>query len=196
MIKNYIVALDQKILYYLNNLVKDWGFANKFFAEYLIYSLPIFLLWLWFCGAKASLHDRKSKKLVLQILTSVILSWQVISKIVGHFIHRLRPFEFGNIKELVFHRPTYSFPSDHAAALFSVAAILWFTGNKRLAIVWFAIALVISFFRISTGIHWPSDIVAGAAIGIVAAWLVDLFDKPLNIAYEFIIKIAQKLRLA
>lgn len=189
MIKNYIVALDQKILYYLNNLIKDWGFANTFFAKYLIYALPVFLIWLWF-------YDRKSKKVVLRIITSILLAWQVISNLIGHFVNRPRPFEFGNVRELVFHLPTYSFPSDHAAATFAVAAALWFTGNKKLAFIALAGAIVICFFRVATGIHWASDIIAGAIVGIIAAWLVDLFDKPLNIAYEFIIRIAQKLRLA
>lgn len=187
--KAYLLAVDQKILYYLNNLAKNWGFANKFFAEYLIYGLPLFLIWLWF-------YDKKSKKVVLRIIASVLLSWQVISRLIGYFIYRPRPFEFGNVRELVFHRPTYSFPSDHAAALFAVAAAFWFVGNRKLAIIFFAIASVICFFRVATGIHWASDIVAGAFIGIVAAWLIDLFDKPLNIFYEFILKIAQKLRLA
>jgi len=183
------VALDQKILYFLNNLVKNWGFANAFFAKYLIYSLPIFLIWLWF-------YDRKSKKVVLRILASVLLAWQVISAIIGHFVNRPRPFEFGNVKELVFHLPTYSFPSDHASALFAVVGALWLTGNKRLALLWLIIAVVVCFFRMATGIHWMSDIVAGLIIGLIAAWLIDLFDKPLNIIYELIIKVAQKLRLA
>lgn len=187
--KVYLLAVDQRILYYLNNLARNWGFANKFFAVYFIYGLPLFLIWLWF-------YDRKSKTVVLRVLASAILAWQVISKIIGHFINRPRPFEFGNVRELVFHRPTYSFPSDHAAALFAVSAAFWFTGNKKLSIIFLGVAITISFFRVATGIHWMSDIVAGAVIGIVAAWLVDLFDKPLNIAYEFIIKIAQKLRLA
>lgn len=186
---HFITVFDQRILYYLNNLVKNWGFFNKFFAEYLVYSMPLVLLWLWF-------YDQKSKKIAMRAFASIIVAWPVLAYMVGKLVPRDRPFEVGGIKELLFHRPTYSFPSDHAAALFALAASFYFSGNKKLGFIFGVIAIVISFFRVSTGLHWPSDVIAGAIIGIVAAWLVDLFDKPLNIIYDFIIKLAQKMRLA
>ena len=36
----------------------------------------------------------------------------------------------------------------------------------------------------------------GLAVGILAAWLIFIFDKPLDIIYSFILKIARVLRLA
>lgn len=187
--EKYVKSIDQNILLYLNNLVKNWGFVNKFFAEYLIYATPIVLLWLWF-------YDFKAKKVALRAFTSVILAWPIIAYFVGKFFNRPRPFEVGGIQELLFHRPTYSFPSDHAAAIFALAASFWFSGYKKLGGAFFFGGIVICFFRVATGIHWPSDIVAGALIGILAAWIVDLLDKPLNMIYEFIIKIMQKIKLA
>lgn len=183
------MALDQKILFWLNSQIKTWGFWNKLGAEYLIYLVPITLLWLWF-------YDLKAKKVALRAVTAIILAWPVLALTIGHFINRDRPFDLGGIRELVFHRPTYSFPSDHAAALFALTASLWFSGYKKLSLLFLVISIVVSIFRVGTGLHWPSDILGGAVLGIIAAWLVDLLDKPLNIVYEFIIKIARKLRLA
>ena len=186
---NYIKIADQKILHYLNEMVKNWGFWNKLFAEYLIYLMPLALLWLWF-------YDIKTKKVALRAFVSIILAWPVLAYITGQLVHRVRPFELGGIRELLFHRPTYSFPSDHAAAFFAFAASLYFSGEKKLGIIFFGVAIIMSVFRVATGLHWPSDIVAGLVIGVVAAYLVDLFDKPLNLVYELILKIAKIVRLA
>lgn len=189
MLLKYIQIFDQQVITWLNNLVEKWGFANKFFAEYLIYLIPVILLWLWF-------YDQKSKKVAFRAFVAVMLAWPIFGLIIGNLIHRVRPFELGGIPELIFHRPTYSFPSDHAAALFAVTASFWFSGNKKLSYFVLILAVVICVFRVATGLHWPSDILAGAALGILAGWLVNLFDKPLDLLYNLIIKIAQKLRLA
>jgi len=187
--QNIIKSIDQTILLYLNHLVQKWGFVNKFFAEYLIYSVPIVFIWLW-------MYDQKSKKVAMRAFVSIIVAWPILAQIVGNFIHRDRPFNLGGVQELIFHRPTYSFPSDHAAALFAVAASFWFSGEKKLGIIFLIIAITVSTFRIATGLHWPSDIIGGAIVGILAAYLVDLFDKPLNIIYELVLKLARVLRLA
>jgi undecaprenyl-diphosphatase len=184
-----IQNLDQKSVTYLNNLIQNWGFWNKLFTEYMVYSMPVIMLWLW-------LYDQKSKKVAMRGFMSVILAWPVLAYIIGKFVSRPRPFELGGIHELIFHRPTYSFPSDHAAALFAFAFSLWFSGYKKLGGFCLGIAIVVSSFRVATGLHWPTDIIAGAVVGLIAAYLIDLFDKPLNIIYDFIIKIAKKLRLA
>ncbi len=64
-----------------------------------------------------------------------------------------------------------SFPSDHAALFFCIATILWIVSN-RLG----TLALCYTFFGMSlpaiyAGIHYPTDIIAGAALGIGVAYL-------------------------
>lgn len=64
-----------------------------------------------------------------------------------------------------------SFPSDHVALFFSLAASFWFV-SKRLGAFAYCYALfVISLPRIYLGIHYPTDIIAGALIGIGCAFL-------------------------
>lgn len=187
--KTYLLVLDQKVLFWLNARVANWGIWNKFLAEWLIYLVPLVLLWLWF-------YSEKSKKVALRAFVSVMLAWPIFSLIIGQLVHRGRPFDLGGIRELIFHRPTYSFPSDHAAAIFAVMMSFWLSGYKKLSLFFLGVAVVVSVFRVAAGLHFPSDVLAGAVLGILAAYLVDLFDKPFNIIYEFIIKIARKARLA
>lgn len=184
-IKNW----DLRVLLKLNHAFANWGFLNKFFAEYLTYSLPIILVVLWF-------WSKEAKKVALRAGFAVILAWPILAASIGHFIHRARPFDSGGVQELVFHRPSVSFPSDHAATLFAVAMSFYFSGYKKLSYGMFAVAIVICFFRVATGIHWPTDIFAGIVVGIFSAWFIKLLDPYMDVVYNWIINLLKKVKLA
>ena len=59
-----------------------------------------------------------------------------------------------------------SFPSGHAALVFVTAVILHRLYGKRLWVL-YPLAFLIAFSRIYVGAHFPSDVLAGALIGIV-----------------------------
>ena len=182
---------DQNWLYLWNNFANSsvfWGGLLKFFGQYLIYILPIFLIIFWFYGAK-------TKKAGLTAFFSAGLAF-AFANIIGRLINRPRPFELGTVHELFFHRPTYSFPSDHAAVLFAVAFALYFVGFRKLFWLMLILAIIISFARIATGVHFPSDVFSGAILGFLAAWVIWLLERPLDYIYNFLILIARKLRLA
>lgn len=187
--KQVIFLFDLKVLTALNDFVRSWGFLNKILAEWLAYLIPLALLWLWF-------FSEKSKKIALRAFLAIMLSWPVFSGISGNIIQRDRPFASGGVQELLFHRPTYSFPSDHAAALFALSFSLWFSGYRKLALFFFAVALVNSFARVAAGIHWPTDILAGLLVGLLGAAIVHFLDKFLDRIYSWLIRILKKVRLA
>lgn len=67
-----------------------------------------------------------------------------------------------------------SFPSDHAALFFALATSLWFV-SKRMGLLAYCYAFfVICLPRIYVGIHYPTDIIAGALLGIGTAALSDV----------------------
>ena len=185
-----IQSWDLKILLKLNHAFSNAGFLNKFFAEYLTYSLPLVLLLTWFLG------DIKTKKSAIRAFFAVILAWPILATTIGHLVNRTRPFESGGVQELIFHRPTVSFPSDHAAALFAVAMSFYFSGAKKISYIMFVVAILISFFRVSTAIHWPTDILGGLVIGLLSAWVIKLLDRYLDKVYNWIIKVMKKVKLA
>jgi len=64
-----------------------------------------------------------------------------------------------------------SFPSDHAAAAFAIAfAVLAF--SRRAGIAFLVAAALIALSRVALGMHYPSDVLAGALVGFGAATLV------------------------
>jgi undecaprenyl-diphosphatase len=71
-----------------------------------------------------------------------------------------------------------SFPSDHSSAAFAIAfAVLLF---DRVAGAWFlALAAVIGVGRVAIGDHYPSDVLAGVGVGLVAALVVGRLALPI-----------------
>ena len=61
-----------------------------------------------------------------------------------------------------------SFPSDHATAAFAIAVALLLR-HRKAGLIALAMATVLSVARVAVGTHYPSDVLAGAAIGTLAA---------------------------
>jgi undecaprenyl-diphosphatase len=88
-----------------------------------------------------------------------------------------------------------SFPANVAAASFGAAMGMWFYRRKA-SIPLFIFAVLWSFGRVYAGVHYPLDILGGAAIGVIAACftyglMILLWPVP-----KFFYWLAQKIYLA
>jgi undecaprenyl-diphosphatase len=63
----------------------------------------------------------------------------------------------------------HSFPSGHAARSFLIAVLAAFLGPTWLAVILWIWAPLVSIARVAMGVHYLSDIAAGALVGIVIA---------------------------
>ncbi|MCL2369057.1 MAG: phosphatase PAP2 family protein [Alphaproteobacteria bacterium] len=112
----------------------------------------------------------------LYVLSSVILAGAV-GGVLKTIVGRMRPImweAFGKTgfyplsTEWVFN----SFPSGHTLATFAALVSVGFLFPKYRFYLW-VFAAVAGFARIAGGAHWPSDVIAGAAIGITVAGVVN-----------------------
>lgn len=80
-------------------------------------------------------------------------------------LHRPRPFVSVHDVHVLISRPSSgSLPSAHATTAFAGAVLLsWFWPRWRLAFA--VLALAIAFSRVYVGVHYPTDVLAGAALG-------------------------------
>jgi undecaprenyl-diphosphatase len=93
-------------------------------------------------------------------LSSALLRWA---------IGRERPpLRFSEPHPLVHVPGSGSFPSGHASTSFACAATLaWLTPLSP--VVLYALAVLIAFSRVYVGVHYPLDVIAGAALGLGVA---------------------------
>jgi membrane-associated phospholipid phosphatase len=125
-------------------------------------------------------HDKSLVRNGCVILTSVALSGG-ITVIMKYTIKRDRPFiTYPDItKKSAAGSP--SFPSGHTSGAFALATSLSLTYPK-----WYVIAAsytwagTVAFSRIDLGVHYPSDILAGALVGTGSAWLTHVVNKKLT----------------
>ena len=97
----------------------------------------------------------------------------------------------------LFYQPTVSsFPSYPAALTFAFAFGIWMQ-NKKVGTLLFCLAALMSLARIYVGVHYASDIIAGAIIGIVVTYLLSLLlKKVLRPVINLLISILEHLFLA
>ena len=81
---------------------------------------------------------------------------------------RTRPYDVNTgIQLLVAKLRDYSFPSGHTAASFASVAALYFAGEKKLWKPALVLACLIAVSRLYLYVHYPTDVLAGAVIGIL-----------------------------
>jgi len=102
-------------------------------------------------------------RLVLALIVTTIVTDYVLKPA----IHRARPFESTpNILVIGRHSDTASFPSGHTAT--AVAGAIVFTRLFPAAsVAWWVLAAAIAYARVYLGVHYPSDVIAGAMVGAV-----------------------------
>ena len=155
----------------LAGLSRATDLVAVFLASYLQYVLAVAALVL-FWRNRAELSARK---MALQMAAAVVLSRFVITPVIRLFIERPRPFiALDSAVQLVDVRMEEyfnSFPSGHAAFFFALAGAIYVYDKKR-GYWFFAGAVLMGVARVFAGVHWPSDIIGGAVIGIASVWLV------------------------
>lgn len=160
--------MDVIIFEKINNLVGKsslFDFLGYFFAEYLGYILLAILVLFLLRGYK------KYWEMVVEALAAAVLSRFVLAEIIRFFWYRARPFVENQVNSLLPHEATGSFPSGHATFYFALSTVVYLH-NKKLGIIFLVSSFLISISRVFAGVHWPTDILAGAALGIIFGWLV------------------------
>lgn len=128
-------------------------------------------IWIIAALARAS-AGRRRWMAAWQVVLAVTLAWVVPDAVVKPLTHRARPFVASPGLQVVGERPAgYSMPSGHASSAVAGAYALtamWPTGR----LVCWTLAALITFSRAYLGVHYPTDLLAGALLGWFIGWFV------------------------
>src|SRR3954451_18778967 len=96
-----------------------------------------------------------------------------IGKVLSTLVDRTRPFVAhpGGVHLFAAHAADAGFPSDHASAAFAIAVALLLR-DRRWGLATLALATVLAVGRAAIGVHYPSDVLAGAVLGSTVALLL------------------------
>jgi membrane-associated phospholipid phosphatase len=99
-----------------------------------------------------------------------LLTAELGARALKELVDRDRPTARFPTPEPLVHVPhSSSFPSAHAATAFACATTLAGGASRRLAALLYLLATAIAYSRVYVGVHYPLDVLAGAALGVLVA---------------------------
>lgn len=182
-----LTSLDNQILLFFN------GNHSPFMDEFMSLItgkwiwIPFYLLLTDFLFKK--LGPKKAAMSLLAVVIAIVMTDQICASVIRPVVARLRPC---NPDNPIFDYITivngiapggYSWPSCHAANTFALATLLSFVIRLRVftALIFFW-AVMVSISRLYLGVHYPTDILCGAAFGSVFGYLSLLIVNTLSTA--------------
>jgi membrane-associated phospholipid phosphatase len=162
----YFADLNQELFFAINGFA--YNFQDKLWAllTNLSDGLFTFVLLLPFVY--------KKPQYIWSVLLAAVL-FTIFGQAVKHLLHVPRPPQVLAPNEVHLIGPDWganAFPSGHAAMIFNLAGAFALTTSKKwLRVILICAAAFIALTRIAVGVHWPLDVVAGAALGWIMVWL-------------------------
>ena len=168
------MSVDETLFLWINGLAGKFPILDEFLKGtandyFFIVSACLVLLALWF-GTREIHQREENQKAVIGASISLGIATGIV-RIFNLFYVSPRPFT-QLPTNLLFYQPTDpSFPSQSTAVIFAIAVAILLADRKAGAFLLF-LAFLHGFSRIYVGVHYPSDILGGAAIGAATAFLV------------------------
>lgn len=168
---------DVDLLYDINGLAKDapnwFDRIVEFVGEYgLLLAMVLLILWCWWSvRRRGGEHAAPSVAALLWAPLAAGLAVLVNVPIRG-FVERPRPFvDHRGLDVLVSGKTDFSFVSDHATITMALGVGL-FVANRRFGLAGIGLALLEGFCRVYMGVHYPTDVIGGFALGTAVVLLL------------------------
>lgn len=171
-----LTSLDQQILLFFNgNHTAFMDEAMSLITGKWIW-IPLYLLLIDLLFKK--LGPKYALLTLIAVVIAIVMTDQICANLIRPYIGRLRPCNpenpiFGAITLVKDIQPGgYSWPSCHAANSFALATLLsCVMRSRKFTFLIFAWAIIVSLSRLYCGVHYPTDILCGAAFGSVFGYL-------------------------
>lgn len=167
-ISNKLITKDIQVFYFLNGRIKSHLLRRlMLLITHLggaFFSISLSLFWI---VIKPGFSPRIGWELGV-----VLLSSHIFVHMIKRVINRRRPYvDLVNIEQIIEPFESYSFPSGHTTASFSVALVLSFY-LPFFSPIFILIALLVGISRVYLGVHYPSDILIGIFISTLFFLLI------------------------
>lgn len=132
---------------------------------------------IWIGIAIMLLFKKSTRKCGALMLSSMVVGLLLGNGLLKNLIARERPCWIDTNMKLLIPLPhDYSFPSGHTLASLE-AAVMIYLHNKKWGLISFALAFLIAFSRMYLFVHFPTDILCGAALGtLISIFVYDVYE--------------------
>ncbi|MYT72348.1 MULTISPECIES: phosphatase PAP2 family protein [unclassified Streptomyces] len=169
---------DVTLLYDINGLAADapgwFDRTMEFVGEYgILLGLVLVVLWTWWGARKRDTLDDAASSVAAVVWAPLAAAVAVLVNVpIRGFVERPRPFkDHDGLTVLVDGKTDFSFVSDHATLAMAMGAAL-FVAHRRLGFAAIGLAVLEGFCRVFMGVHYPTDVVGGFALGTAVALLL------------------------
>lgn len=168
---------DVDLLYDINGLAKDaphwFDSVMEFVGEWgLLLAMVMLVLWCWLTVRKRGGEDAASSVAAL-IWAPLAAGVAVLVNVpIRGFVERPRPFvDHDGLDVLIGGKSDFSFVSDHSTLMMAMGVGL-FVANRKFGLVGIVLALFGGFCRVYMGVHYPTDVIGGFALGTAVVLLL------------------------
>jgi len=178
---DWILQFDTWIFFIINKTLANPAFdiIMPFITNDKAFRIPILITWL----ALIIFGGKRGRIIAFLIIFTILISDQVSSFVIKPLFARIRPCNaLESVRLLVGCSGSYSFTSSHATNMFAAATLFSFFYSKA-KYYFFAYAAMIAYSRVYVGVHYPFDVIGGAVLGFVAAWIIIFIYKNLLVKY-------------
>jgi|SRR5215210_2331131 len=167
--------MDWSILHALNGFLARHDAVEDPYVAYVHFSELLFLgllAWLFFASRGHARQSARRGTIAAGLSAGLALG---LASQIASLIGRPRPFvdDPATVHLFTAHAADAGFPSDHATAAFAIATAILLR-NRRWGLLALAMAIVLAVGRVAVGVHFPSDVIAGAVLGSATALLLYL----------------------
>lgn len=168
---------DVKLLYDINGLAKDapqwFDRVMEYVGEFgLLIAMVLLVLWCWWSVRRRGGEDAASSVAALVWAPLAAGIAVLVNVPIRGFVERPRPFlDHQGLDVLVSGKTDFSFVSDHATITMAMGVGL-FVANRKFGLVGIGLALLEGFCRVYMGVHYPTDVIGGFALGTAVTLLL------------------------
>lgn len=124
---------------------------------------------IWIVLAVVLLILPKTRKAGIIVAAALLMDLILCNLILKNLVARVRPYDVNTAIAILIKKPLdFSFPSGHTAASFAAMTALFLAKMKKAWIAALVLAVLIAFSRLYFYVHYPTDVLGGAIVGILS----------------------------
>ena len=161
----FITELDGRILLFIQEYLRfEWLNPIVLFLTRLGDAGAI-----WILLAAVFLIQKKYQKTGISMAAALLLGLLVTNVLLKNWVCRPRPYVTIPGLDALVTAGDWSFPSGHSTSSMAAAVVIFCRTPRKIGIPAMILGVLICLSRLYVGVHYPSDVICGALIGVLAA---------------------------